>query len=100
MNAVLIGVAIFVAALVLWLVLQSSQGQKKNAVLESQLSELRRELQTIAADHCGEPGAKRGKGGRDRAERYTAPRQRLQGAPGWRKGFRNYFGAVSNSCPR
>ncbi len=48
MSAVLIGVAILVAALVLWLVLQSSQVQKKSATLESQLSELRRELQTIA----------------------------------------------------
>src|SRR5258708_12569503 len=56
MNAVLIGVAILVAALVLWLVLQSSQGQKKNAVLESQLSELRRELQTIAASQAQSAG--------------------------------------------
>jgi DNA recombination protein RmuC len=56
MNAVLIGVAILVAALVLWLVLQSSQGQKKNAVLESQLSELRRELQTIATSQAQSAG--------------------------------------------
>jgi DNA recombination protein RmuC len=56
MNAVLISVAIFVAALVLWLVLQSSQGQKKNAVLESQLSELRRELQIIATSQAQSAG--------------------------------------------
>jgi DNA recombination protein RmuC len=56
MNAVLIGVAIFVAALVLWLVLQSSQGQKKNAVLEGQLSELRRELQIIATSQAQSAG--------------------------------------------
>lgn len=56
MNAVLIGVAILVAALVLWLVLQSSQGQKKNAVLESQLSDLRRELQIIATSQAQSAG--------------------------------------------
>lgn len=56
MNALLIGVAVLVAALVLWLVLQSSQGQKKNAVLESQLSELRRELQTIATSQAQSAG--------------------------------------------
>jgi DNA recombination protein RmuC len=56
MNAVLIGVVILVAALALWLVLQSSQEQKKNAVLESQLSELRRELQTIAASQAQSAG--------------------------------------------
>jgi DNA recombination protein RmuC len=56
MNALLIGVAILVAALVLWLVLQSSQGQKKSATLESQLSELRRELQTIATSQAQSAG--------------------------------------------
>lgn len=56
MNALLIGVAILVAALVLWLVLQSSQGQKKNAVLESQLSEMRRELHTVATSQAQSAG--------------------------------------------
>jgi DNA recombination protein RmuC len=56
MNALLIGVAILVAALVVWLVLQSSQGQKKSAVLESQLSELRRELGTIATSQAQSAG--------------------------------------------
>jgi len=56
MNALLIGVAILVAVLVLWLVLQSSQGQKKSAALESQLSELRRELGTIAISQAQSAG--------------------------------------------
>jgi len=56
MNALLIGAAILLAALVLWLVLQSSQDQKKSAMLESQLSELRRELQTIATSQAQSAG--------------------------------------------
>lgn len=56
MNALLIGGVILVAALVVWLLLQSSQGQKKSAVLESQLSELRRELQTIATSQAQSAG--------------------------------------------
>ena len=47
MNVVLIGVVIVVAGLVLWLVLQTSQEQKKSALLEGQMNELRRDLQTI-----------------------------------------------------
>jgi DNA recombination protein RmuC len=47
MNGVLIGIVIEVAALVLWLVLQTSQERKKNAALEAHLGELRRDLQTI-----------------------------------------------------
>lgn len=48
MNAVLIGAVILVAVLVLWLVLQKSQEQKKSQLLEAQMSELRRDLQTIS----------------------------------------------------
>jgi DNA recombination protein RmuC len=48
MTGVLIGVVILVAGLVLWLVLQTSQEQKKNALLEGQMNELRRDLQTMA----------------------------------------------------
>jgi DNA recombination protein RmuC len=48
MSSVLIGAVIVVAVLVLWLVLQSSQGRQKGAALESQMSDLRRDLQTIA----------------------------------------------------
>jgi DNA recombination protein RmuC len=52
MNAVLIGVAILLAALVIWLVLQSGQSQKKSELLESQMSELRRDLQTVATSQA------------------------------------------------
>jgi DNA recombination protein RmuC len=56
MNALLIGVSILVAALVLWLVFQSSREQQKNATLESQLSELRRELQSLATNQAQSAG--------------------------------------------
>ena len=56
MNALLIGVSILVAALVLWLVFQSSRGQQKNAALEGQLSELRRELQSLASTQAQSAG--------------------------------------------
>jgi DNA recombination protein RmuC len=56
MNGVLIGVVIVVAALVLWLVLQTSQEQKKSAALEAQLSELRRDLQTIGTAQAQSTG--------------------------------------------
>jgi len=56
MNGLLHGLAILVAALVLWLVLQSSQGQKKSAMLESQLSEMRRELQSVATTQAQSAG--------------------------------------------
>jgi len=48
MTPVLIGAVILVAGLVLWLVLQTSQEQKKNALLEGQMNELRRDVQTMA----------------------------------------------------
>jgi DNA recombination protein RmuC len=56
MNVVLIGVVIVVAALVLWLVLQTSQEQKKSAALEAQLGELRRDLQTIGTAQAQSTG--------------------------------------------
>jgi DNA recombination protein RmuC len=56
MTAVLIGVVIFVAGLVLWLVLQTSQEQKKSALLEGQLNELRRDLQTIGTAQAQSTG--------------------------------------------
>jgi DNA recombination protein RmuC len=56
MNGVLIGVVIVVAALVLWLVLQTSQEQKKSATLEAQLGELRRDLQTIGTAQAQSTG--------------------------------------------
>jgi DNA recombination protein RmuC len=56
MTGVLIGVVIVVAGLVLWLVLQTSQEQKKSALLEVQLNELRRDLQTIATAQAQSTG--------------------------------------------
>ncbi len=56
MTGVLIGVVIVVAGLVLWLVLQTSQEQKKSALLEGQMSELRRDLQTIATAQAQSTG--------------------------------------------
>jgi DNA recombination protein RmuC len=48
MAGVLIGVVIVVAGLVLWLVLQTSREQRKSGLLEAQMNELRRDLQTMA----------------------------------------------------
>jgi DNA recombination protein RmuC len=48
MNAALIGVVILAVVLVLWLLLQGSQVRRKSAALESQMNELRRDLQTMA----------------------------------------------------
>jgi len=56
MNAFLIGVGILVAALVLWLVLQSSRGRQKSEAIESQMNELRRDLQTIATAQAQSTG--------------------------------------------
>jgi DNA recombination protein RmuC len=48
MTGVLIGVVIVVAGLVLWLALQTSREQRKGGLLEAQMNELRRDLQTMA----------------------------------------------------
>jgi DNA recombination protein RmuC len=48
MNSVLLIVAIFLALLILWLAVQISQSQKKSSALESQLTELRRDLLSVA----------------------------------------------------
>src|SRR5437870_1297469 len=56
MNAFLIGVGILVAALVFWLVLQSSRGRQKSEAIESQMNELRRDLQTIATAQAQSTG--------------------------------------------
>src|SRR5277367_5117695 len=56
MNGVLIGVVIVVAALVIWLVLQTAQEQRKSALLEKQMSELRRDLQTIGTSQAQSSG--------------------------------------------
>jgi DNA recombination protein RmuC len=56
MSAVLIAVAIFVAAVVVWLALQTSQSQKRSTQLESHLTELRRELQSVATNQAQSSG--------------------------------------------
>jgi DNA recombination protein RmuC len=48
MNSALLIVAILLAALILWLATQIFQSQKKSSTLESQLTELRRDLLSIA----------------------------------------------------
>lgn len=49
MEAVLIGIVILLAGLVVWLVLQNSKGQKNDGAVETQVAELRRDLQVIAS---------------------------------------------------
>ncbi len=56
MNVALIGVVIFVAVLVLWLILQSSQSRQKSEAIESQMSELRRDLQSVATAQAKSTG--------------------------------------------
>ncbi|PYT69970.1 MAG: hypothetical protein DMG39_17450 [Acidobacteria bacterium] len=56
MTGVLIGVAIMVALAVLWLALQSLQSRQKNEALESQMNELRRDLQTMATAQAKSTG--------------------------------------------
>ena len=48
MNSVSLIIAIIVVVLILWLLTQISQSQKKSSTLESQLTELRRDLLSIA----------------------------------------------------
>src|SRR5713226_532562 len=48
MNPAILIVAILLAALILWLAAQIFQSQKKSSTLESQLTELRRDLLSIA----------------------------------------------------
>src|ERR1700736_3669367 len=48
MNSVLLIVAILLGMLILWLAVQISQSQKKSSTLESQLTELRRDLLSVA----------------------------------------------------
>jgi DNA recombination protein RmuC len=56
MNAALIALAIVFAGLVIWLAVQIGQSQKRNATLESQLSELRRDLLSIAQTEAQNSG--------------------------------------------
>jgi DNA recombination protein RmuC len=56
MTAVLVALAIVLAALVIWLVLQNARSQKKDDALEKQLLELRRDLQTIGTAQAQSTG--------------------------------------------
>jgi DNA recombination protein RmuC len=56
MNAGLMGIAILLAALVVWLVLQNLRSQRKGGGLENQLGELRRDLQTMATSQAQSAG--------------------------------------------
>ena len=56
MNAFLIGGVILVAILVFWLALQSLQSRQKSGAMESQMNELRRDLQTIATSQAQSTG--------------------------------------------
>ena len=56
MNVALIGVVILVAVLVLWLILQSSQSRQKSEAIESQMNELRRDLQSVATAQAKSTG--------------------------------------------
>src|SRR5260370_4519414 len=48
MNSVFLIISIILVALILWLLTQISQSQKKSSALESQLTELRRDLLSVA----------------------------------------------------
>lgn len=56
MELVLIGLVIFLTALVIWFGLQNGRSQQKSDVLESQLGELRRDLQTIGTAQAQSTG--------------------------------------------
>jgi DNA recombination protein RmuC len=56
MNGVLIGGVILVVLAVLWLVLQNLQSRHNNENLESQMTELRRDLQTMATAQAKSTG--------------------------------------------
>jgi len=56
MNAFLIGGVILVAILVIWMTLQNLQGRQKSGAIESQMNELRRDLQSIATSQAQSTG--------------------------------------------
>jgi DNA recombination protein RmuC len=56
MNAFLIGGVILVAILVIWLAFETLQGRQKSGAIESQMTELRRDLQTIATSQAQSTG--------------------------------------------
>ena len=56
MTAVLIAGLIIVAALVAWVALQNAQSQRRTQSVESQMTELRRDLQTMATAQAQSAG--------------------------------------------
>src|ERR1700731_4022404 len=56
MTVVAITMGILVVALVVWLLLHTTQAERKSAVLESQMTELRHELQTMATAQAQSSG--------------------------------------------
>ena len=56
MNGVLIAAVMVMALAVFWLVLQSFEGRQNNESMESQMNELRRDLQTIANSQAKSTG--------------------------------------------
>jgi DNA recombination protein RmuC len=56
MNGILIGAVFLVAILVIWLTWQTLQGREKSGAIESQMNELRRDLQTIATSQARSAG--------------------------------------------
>src|SRR5277367_2470756 len=57
MEAVLIGIVILLAGLVVWLVLQNSKSSKNNGAAGNEVAELRRDLQTIASAQAQTAGS-------------------------------------------
>jgi DNA recombination protein RmuC len=56
MTGILFVGVVIVVALVIWVALQGQAGQKKSASLETQMNELRRDLQTVATAHAQNVG--------------------------------------------
>ncbi len=56
MNAFLIGGVILVTILMIWLAFETLQGRQKSGAIESQMTELRRDLQTIATSQAQSTG--------------------------------------------
>jgi DNA recombination protein RmuC len=56
MNVVVVGAVLLVAVLVIWLALQNLESREKSGAMQSQMSELRRDLQTIASAQARSTG--------------------------------------------
>ena len=56
MSGLLVGVLIVLVALVFWLAMQNTQSGKKGAALESQMNEMRRDLQDLAKTQASNSG--------------------------------------------